>query len=56
MEKTSERYLLFLDCIISLNEKRKTVTKVYGKAIHTGQYTHFSSNQPLHVKYQQLKL
>ena len=56
MEKTSERYLLFLDCIISLNEKRETVTKVYGKAIHTGQYTHFSSNQPLHVKYQQLKL
>ena len=39
-----------LDCIISLNEKRQIIKKVYRKSTYTGQYTHFSSNQPLHVK------
>ena len=29
MEKASERNLPFQDCIISLNEKRETITKVY---------------------------
>ena len=49
-EKASEGNLLFLDCIISLNEKREIKTKVYRKPTHTYQYTHVSSNQPLHVK------
>ena len=50
MEKTSGRNLPFLECIISLNEKREIITKVYRKPTHTGQYTHFSSSQPLYVK------
>ena len=54
-EKASEGNLPFLDCIISLNEKREIITKVYRKPTHTGQYTHFSSNQPLHVKLSTIK-
>ena len=55
MEKASEGNLPFLECIISLNEKREIVTKVYRKPTHTGQHTHFSSNQPLHVKLSTIK-
>ena len=54
MEKASEENLPFLDCIISLNEKREII-KVYRKPTHTGQYTQFSSNQPLHVKLSTIK-
>ena len=56
MEKTSEGNLPLLDCIVSLNEKREIITKVYRKPTHTGQYTHFSSNQPLHVKLSTIKI
>ena len=38
-----------LDCIISFNEKREIITRVYRKPTQTGQHTHFSSNQSLHV-------
>ena len=55
MEKTSKGNLPFLDCIISLNEKREIITKVYRKPTHTGQYTHFPSNQPQHVKLSTIK-
>ena len=55
MEKASEENLRFLDCIISLNEQREIITKVYRKPTQTGQYTHFSSNQPLHVKLSTIK-
>ena len=55
MEKASEENLPFLDCIISLNEKREIITKVYRKPTHTGQYAQFSSNQPLHVKLSTIK-
>ena len=55
MEKASEENLPFLDYIISLNEKRETITKVHRKPTHTGQYNHFSSNQPLHVKLSTIK-
>ena len=55
MEKASEGNLQFLDWIISLNEKREIKTKVYRKPTHTGQYTHFSSNQPLHVNLATIK-
>ena len=55
MEKASEGNLPFLECIISLNEKREIVTKVYRKPTHTGQHTHFSSNQPQHVKLSTIK-
>ena len=49
MEKASEGNLPLLDCIINLNGKREIITKVYKKPTHRGQYTHFSSNQPVHV-------
>ena len=55
MEKASEGNLPFLDCIIGLNEKREIITKVYRKLTHTGQYTHFSSNQPLYVNLSTIK-
>ena len=55
MEKASEGNLPFLECIISLNEKREIKTKVYRKPTDTGSYTHFSSNQPLHVKLAKIK-
>ena len=55
MEKASEGNLPFLDCIKSLNEKREIIIKVYRKLTHTGQYTHFSSNRPLHVKLSTIK-
>ena len=55
MEKESEGNLPLLHCIISLNEKREIITKVYRKPTHTGQYTHLSSNQPLHVKLSTVK-
>ena len=50
MEMASDGNLPFLDCSISLQEKREIITKVYRKPTHAGQYTHFPSNQPLHVK------
>ena len=55
MQKTPEGNLPFLDCITSLNEKREIITKVYIKPIHTGQCTHFSSSQSLHVKLATIK-
>ena len=55
MEKTSEGNLPFLDCIISLNERREIIGKVYRKPTQTSQYIHFSSNQPLHVKLSTIK-
>ena len=55
-EKASEGNLPFLECIISLNEKREIVTMIYRKPTHTGQYTHFSSNQSLHVKLSTIKI
>ena len=55
MEKTSEGNLPFLDCIISLNEKREMIAKVYGKPAHSGQCTHFSLNQPLHLNLSTIK-
>ena len=35
--------------------KREIITEVYRKPTHTGQYTHFSSKQPLHVKLSTIK-
>ena len=55
MEETSEGNLPFLDCIISLNKKRKLISKVYKKPTHTSQYTHFSSHERRHVKLSTIK-
>ena len=55
MKNISEDNLSFLDCIISFYERRDIITKVYRKPTHTGQYTKFSPNQPLHVKLSTIK-
>ena len=55
MKKTSEGNLQFLDCIISFNEKREIMRKVYRKPTYTSQYTKFSPNQPLYVKLSTIK-
>ena len=55
MENPTEGSLQFLDCLISLNQSREITTKVYRKPTHTGQYIHFSSNQPMHVKLSTIK-
>ena len=51
MEKASEANLPFLDCIISLNEKREKITTGYRKPAHAGQYTYFYqfNGYPLNV-------
>ena len=49
LEKAMEGNLPFLDCIINLNGKIQIITKVYKKPTRSGEYTHYSSNQPLHV-------
>ena len=38
MKKASKRNLPFVDCITSLNEKRKIITKVYGKLTNRSVY------------------
>ena len=45
----------FLDCLITKTEGNKLKTKVYKKPTHTGQYTNFYSNQPMHVKLSTIK-
>ena len=42
--------------MISLNEKMQIITRLYRKPTRTGQFTHFSSNQPLHVKVSTISL
>ena len=53
--RTSKGNLPFMNCIISLNEKREIMTKVYRKPSHTSQFTHFSSSESLHVKLSTMK-
>ena len=55
MEKASKGNLPFLDCIIILSEQREIITKAYKKPSHASHFTHFSSNQPLHVKLSTIK-
>ena len=40
----------FLDCLIKRDNEGRLQTKVYRKKTHTGQYLHYTSNQPEHVK------
>ena len=54
-QKASGRNLPFPDSIISVNEKREIMAKVYSKRNHKRQYTHFSANQPQHVKLSTIK-
>ena len=47
--------LPFLDWLIEINNERKLQTSVYRKKPHTGQYMHYTSNQPEHVKIATIK-
>ena len=49
-ESTTNNTLPFLDCLIKRDNEGRLQTKVYRKETHTGQYLHYTSNQPEHVK------
>ena len=49
-ESTTNNTLPFLDCLIKRDNEGRLQTKVYRKKTHTGQYLHYTSNQPEHVK------
>ena len=49
-ESTTNNTLPLLDCLIKRDNEGRLQTKVYRKKTHTGQYLHYTSNQPEHVK------
>ena len=49
-ESTTNNTLPVLDCLIKRDNEGRLQTKVYRKKTHTGQYLHYTSNQPEHVK------
>ena len=50
MNLIRDNTLPFLDCLIEIDNEGRLQTKVYRKKTHTGQYMHYTSNQPEHVK------
>ena len=49
-ESATNNTLPFLDCLIKRDDEGRLQTKVYRKKTHIGQYIHYTSNQPEHVK------
>ena len=49
-ESATDNTLSFLDCLIEIDNKGRLQTKVYRKKTHTGQYMHYTSNQPENIK------
>ena len=49
-ESATDNSLPFLDCLIEIDNEGRLQTKVYRKKIRTGQYMHYTSNKPEHVK------
>ena len=49
-QESTTNTLPFLDCLIKRDNEGRLETKVYWKKAHTGQYMHYTSNQPEHVK------
>ena len=49
-ESTTNNNLPFLDCLIERDNEGRLQTKVCRKKTQTGQYMHYTSNQPEHVK------
>ena len=49
-ESTTNNTLPFLDSSIKRDNEGRLQTKVYRKKTHAGQYLHYTSNQPEHVK------
>ena len=54
-EEEENGQIPFLDCLVSRTDNNRVKTKVYKKPTHTGQYTNFYSNQPLHEKLSTVK-
>ncbi|XP_057308242.1 uncharacterized protein LOC130646121 [Hydractinia symbiolongicarpus] len=54
-EEEKDDQIPFLDCLIMRKDDNTVKTKVYKKPTHTGQYTNYTSNQPLHVKLSTIK-
>ena len=49
-ESTTNNNLPFLECLIERDNEGRLQTKVCRKKTQTGQYMHYTSNQPEHVK------
>ena len=49
-ESATNNTLPFLDCLIEIGNEGRLKTKVYQKKTRTGQYIHYTSNQPEHIK------
>ena len=49
-ESATNNTLPFLDCLIERDNEGRLQIKAYQKKTHTGQYMHYTSNQPEHVK------
>ena len=49
-ESATNNTLPFLDCLIERDNKGRLQGKVYRKKTQTGQYMHYTSNQPEYVK------
>ena len=54
-EEEENGQIPFLDCLVLRTDNNRVKTKVYKKPTHTGQYTNFYSNQPLHEKLSTVK-
>ena len=49
-ESATNNTLPFLDCLIERGNEERLQTKLYRKKTHTGQYMHYTSNQPEYAK------
>ena len=49
-ESSTNNTVPCLDCLIEIDNEGTLKTKIYQKKTHAGQYMHYTSNQPEHVK------
>ena len=47
-ESATNNALVFLHCLIEIDNEKRLQTKVYRKKTHAGQYVHYTSNQIKH--------
>ena len=55
-EIATNNTLPFLDCLIEVDNEGRLQIKIYKKKRRTGQYMHYTSNQPEHVKVGTIKI